>query len=125
MQFSDRPLRLEDSAFAPSAFLVHPATSPGPPFATELPPRRHFCSRSCRSTTTAEISRRRTLRRTVHWLVPGTTLLGVLLIASIGLRSVPVLLFAVLFLYGSGVIPIAGMIAIAVIYIFYWRRNWL
>lgn len=65
------------------------------------------------------------MRRLVGLLFPGIALLGVLLFASIGLRSVPLLLFAVLFLYGSGLIPIAGMMAIAVVSIVYWRRHWL
>ena len=68
---------------------------------------------------------RPTLRRTVHLLVPGIMLLGVLIIASIGLRSLPALLFAVMFLYGFGVIPIAVIGAIAVLSFWYWRRNWL
>jgi len=68
---------------------------------------------------------RPTLRRTVHLLVPGIMLLGVLMIASIGLRSLPALLFAVVFLYGFGVIPIAVIGAVAVLSFWYWRRNWL
>ena len=41
------------------------------------------------------------------------------------MRPLPVLLFAVLFLYGSGLIPIAGIIALGVVSIFYWRHHWL
>jgi hypothetical protein len=65
------------------------------------------------------------LRSTLHHLVPGITLLGLLLIASIGLRSLPALLLAILFLYGSGVVPIAATGVIAVLSFYYWRRNWL
>jgi hypothetical protein len=68
---------------------------------------------------------RRTLRRTVHLLVPGIALFVVLLIGSIVVRSLPVLLFVGVFFYGFGLIPIAVILAIAAVSFFYWRRHWL
>ena len=68
---------------------------------------------------------RRTLRRTVHLLVPGIALFIVLLIGSIVVRSLPVLLFVGVFFYGFGLIPIAVILAIAAVSFFYWRRHWL
>jgi hypothetical protein len=68
---------------------------------------------------------RRTLRGTVHLLVPGIALFVVLLLGSIVVRSLPVLLFVGVFFYGSGPIPIAVILAIAAVSFFYWRRHWL
>jgi hypothetical protein len=57
-------------------------------------------------------------------LGPGITLFVVLLIGSIGVRSLPALLFASVLFYRSGLIPIVGILAIGVASIFYWRRHW-
>jgi hypothetical protein len=65
------------------------------------------------------------LRRTVHLLVPGITLFVMLFIGSIGVRSLPVLLFVGVFFHGFGAIPIALILAIAALSFFYWRRHWL
>lgn len=68
---------------------------------------------------------RRALPRTVQLLVPGITLFIVLLIGSIVMMSLPVLLVVGLLFYGSGLIPIAVILAIAAVSFFYWRRHWL
>jgi hypothetical protein len=41
------------------------------------------------------------------------------------MRSLPALLFAVLFIFGFGVLPIVVAGAIAVLSCLYWRRSWL
>jgi hypothetical protein len=68
---------------------------------------------------------RQTLRSTVQLLVPGITLFLALLIGTIVVRSLPVLLFIGVLFYGFGLIPIAAILAIAVVSFFYWRRHWL
>jgi len=66
---------------------------------------------------------RRTGRRTVQLLIPGITLFVVLLIGSIGVRSLPVLLVVGVFFYGFGLIPITVILAIVIASFIYWRRH--
>ena len=40
-------------------------------------------------------------------------------------RSLPVFLFVGVFFYGYGLIPIALLLAIGALSVFYWRRDWL